>query len=103
MIEIIFGSNLDFGSGIYFDEFCYVCDNITSELYFCIFDILYHMVPCAQNFIYMRNNFMDVLSRAGFDLPDEKILPPLFLQKSIRKISEYKGTIDKGNQKNKKK
>ena len=80
---------MKFGQGIYFDEFCYICDNITSELYYCILDTIFHYVPCAQNFIYMRNNFMDVVKRAGFVLPDEQILPSPLLQKSIQKTSEY--------------
>jgi hypothetical protein len=37
----------------------------------------------------MRNNFMDVVTRAGFKMPQEKILPPPMLQKSIRRIIEF--------------
>ena len=73
-IDLIF-ETMNFGEGIYFDEFKYICENITSELYYCIFDSIYHFVPCAQNFIYMLNNFMDVVTRAGFVPPEAKFLP----------------------------
>jgi len=42
---------------MYFDEFVYITERITSELYFCVIDALYQYIPLVHNFFILRAHF----------------------------------------------
>ena len=53
--------------GMYFDEFVNLAKEVTSELFLGIYDCVYQNIPCAKNFLVMRQNYISFLksSRAS--------------------------------------
>lgn len=47
----------NFNEAIYFEEFEFICNKLTCELYYNVFDHIYQYIPCAQNFFIMKQNF----------------------------------------------
>lgn len=43
---------------MYFDEFVALTKEVTSELFFGIFDCLHNYVPCIKNFHQLKANFI---------------------------------------------
>jgi len=75
---------------MYFDEFLYVTQNVTIELFFSVYNLIFNYVPCAQNFLYLRMNFLKAVDKYDdFMTPDTIKLPPPVLSKSIEKITHY--------------
>ena len=80
----------DFDEGeIYFDEFMKLSRNITSELFFCIYDCIYQYVPCVQTFLLMRENYIDKLIENKLYKEYNKLLifPPI-TKKNHDRITE---------------
>lgn len=48
---------------MYFDEFCTLAKDVTSELFVSIYDCVYNCIPCVKNFLQMRCKFQDMLMR----------------------------------------
>ena len=48
-------------NGIYFNEFAELAERGTSEFVFSIFDTLYQCIPCLQNHLIMRANYLELL------------------------------------------
>lgn len=46
-----------FSEGIYFDEFCALATQVTSELFLAVYDCIYQYIPCVKNFCIMRAHF----------------------------------------------
>ena len=53
-MDIIFNN---FDKYLFFNEFDSINQQVTSELFFSIFDLIYSNVPCAQNFLIMKAKF----------------------------------------------
>ena len=43
---------------MYFDEFVSLTKEVTSELFFGVFDCLHNYVPCIKNFHQLKANFI---------------------------------------------
>lgn len=44
--------------GMYFDEFIEFAEEVSCEFVYCIYDSFYHFIPCVQNFLVMRANYV---------------------------------------------
>ena len=47
----------EYPDGMYFDEFVQFNEKVSSELFYPIFDCLYDLVPCVQNYFVLKANF----------------------------------------------
>lgn len=56
---------------MFYDEFVDLCEEVTSEMFFAIFDALYQCVPCMQNFCRMRHIFLETLKSKQADTFEE--------------------------------
>ena len=66
--------------GMYFDEFCKLCTEVTCELYMCIFDQIYQHVPCVKNFFTMRAHLPNFIRTTGHTMPPPRLIsfePPV--------------------------
>jgi Ca2+-binding EF-hand superfamily protein len=43
--------------GIYFDEFKKLAEEVTSELFVCIYNCIYQYIPCVKNFLVMKEKY----------------------------------------------
>ena len=53
--------NKEYPEGMYFDEYVSFSEKVTSELFYPIFDCLYELVPCVQNYFVLKANFKQVI------------------------------------------
>ena len=51
----------EFDDGMYFDEFVRLAEDVTSELFICIYNCIYQYIPCAKNFLIMKENYIKFL------------------------------------------
>jgi|TARA_B110000285_G_scaffold233786_1_gene308655 hypothetical protein len=91
------------GDGMYFDEFMRLAEDVTSELFICVYNCIYQYIPCAKNFLIMKENYnkflksQKALSKGVVFKPyTYKILMPPITKKLIDQFSE---TADKGDKK----
>lgn len=80
-------------NGIYFNEFCRLCREVTCELYFPIFDQIYQNVPCVKNFFVMRAHYLAYLrahSKGSINFIKQEILMPPISTKLVDRLTEYR-------------
>ena len=83
--------------GMYFDEFKTLCNEVTSELFLCVYDCIYQYIPCVRNFLVLRNRYKMFLESkecrkrtVTAKLYSCKILMPPITKKMVDRISEFK-------------
>ena len=89
-----------FPNYIYYEDFAYITQFITSELYFSLYDLFFQSIPCVQNFLFMRSNFNNGILNMFKDpsvFEGFRILPSPVLTKSIEKLTNTVGEEIVGN------
>lgn len=84
--------------GMYFDEFVEFAEEVSCEFVYCVFDSFYHYIPCVQNFLVMRANYIQLLksnltgARTGYQEPTFTTLKPPLSEKLVDKVTRYVGS-----------
>ena len=83
---------------MYFDEFLEFAEEVSCEFVYCIYDSFYHYIPCVQNFLVMRANYIALLkskltgAEAGYREPTFTTLKPPLSEKLVDKVTRYVGS-----------
>lgn len=81
--------------GMYFDEFVEFAEEVSCEFVYCIYDSFYHFIPCVQNFLVMRANYIALLksnltgNKTGYQEPTQTTLKPPLSEKLVDKVTRY--------------
>ena len=57
LTALIFDRFLD---DLYFEEFVWLTENVTSELYHAVISRLFEHIPCCQNYLVMRHSYFPI-------------------------------------------